>query len=103
MDFNMPLNEAAKNGIFALLFTVLLICVLYALMRIYNDSKKRDDEIRKANDDREQRYINTIESLSEALNCKDLIEEMSEDIKEMKDNFKQEICEIMAVIKKKKL
>jgi uncharacterized protein YpmS len=103
MDFNLLQNEAAKNGIFALLFTALLICVLYALVTIYRDSKKREDETRLSNDEREKRYISTIETLSEALNCKDLIEEMAEDIKEMQDSFKKDICEIMTALKKKKL
>lgn len=81
MDFNLLSQEAAKYGIFAVLFVFLLISFLKAFTRVYEDSKKRDEEIRKSNDEREKKYIDTISTLSESLKC---VEELSGDVKDIK-------------------
>ena len=75
------LEQALKNGIWATLFVAYFIFT-------QKMNQKREEDCKKTNDERELRYINTIEknqevikNLSEALHS---IEDIANDINEIK-------------------
>ena len=94
MEINGFIDLALKYGIWCACFLAL---ALYTLKHYENlvketkeDSQKREEELKKENNDREIRYINTINNITDKVYDKiDIIDVKVDKIQEQVSNFKK--------------
>lgn len=87
MDFNEFIDIALKYGIWCACFLALALYTLKHYEKLVKETKeesiKREESLKKENNDRELRYINTINNLTEKVDNKiDVIDKKVDKIQE---------------------
>lgn len=94
MEFTNFIDFASKVGIWCACFLILAVYTLKHYEKLVKetkeDSKQREDQLRKENDDREIRYINTINNLTNKVyNQINVIDEKVDKIQEKIDRMEE--------------
>lgn len=94
MEFTNFLDLALRYGIWCACFLALALYTLKHYEKLVKetkeDSKQREKQLRKENDDREIRYINTINNLTDKVYNKiDVIDEKVDKIQEKIDRMEE--------------
>lgn len=95
MEFNGFLDIALKYGIWCACFLGLALYTLKhyetLVKETKQDAEKREEDLKKENNDREMRYIQTINNITDKVYNKiDVIEIKVDKIQEEVSNFKEE-------------
>lgn len=94
MEFTNFLDLSLRYGIWCACFLALALYTLKHYEKLVKetkeDSKQREEQLRKENDDREIRYINTINNLTDKVYNKiDVIDEKVDKIQEKIDRMEE--------------